>query len=57
MISSGNLSNRLDEINNLDYSEFDFNEHKKEPVFPVDLNKRTIKVPSDFETLCCSWGS
>ena len=51
MISSKYLSNRFSEINELDYSEFDFNSYKKEPVFPVDLNKRTIKVPSDFETL------
>ena len=51
MITSNYFSNRLNEINHLDYSKFDPDNFKKEPVFPVDFNSRTIKVPSEFETI------
>ena len=51
MITSEYLNNRLSEINHLDYSNFDPDNFKKEPVFPVDFNSRTIKVPKEFETI------
>lgn len=51
MITSEFFSDRLKEINFLDYSKFDVDNSRKEPVFPVDFNTRTIKVPSDFETI------
>ena len=49
MITSIDYAEQLKEINLLDYSEYDdLNNFDKEPIFVVDLNTRTIKVPSNF---------
>lgn len=50
MISSTAYLDKLNELEDLDYSSFD-DSVKSEPVFAVDLNTRVIKVPSDFREL------